>query len=169
MSEKSVAEKHPKSKALIRFSDCDPLGHLNNARYLDYFINAREDHLRHYFGLDIYKLSQTHGFAWVVTQNQIAYFKPANLNEEVVIESAVIGYDEYSVTAELKMWDEGHKKLKSILWTKFVSINLATKKKFPIPGDIIELIKNVIVDNIRIEKGFDHRVGEIYQLLKSGA
>ena len=31
---------------MTRFSDCDPFGHLNNARYIDYFINAREDHLR---------------------------------------------------------------------------------------------------------------------------
>ncbi len=29
------------SKVLIRFSDCDPFNHLNNARYIDYFINAQ--------------------------------------------------------------------------------------------------------------------------------
>jgi len=27
----------------VRFQDSDPFRHLNNARYLDYFVNARED------------------------------------------------------------------------------------------------------------------------------
>ena len=31
------------STAIIRFQDCDPYSHLNNGRYLDYFMNARED------------------------------------------------------------------------------------------------------------------------------
>jgi acyl-CoA thioester hydrolase len=34
-------EKVPESEALIRFPDCDPFNHLNNSRYIDYFINAR--------------------------------------------------------------------------------------------------------------------------------
>ena len=38
-------QKTWESKHLIRFPDCDPFNHLNNSRYLDYFINAREDHL----------------------------------------------------------------------------------------------------------------------------
>lgn len=36
--------KYPKeteTKAVIRFQDCDPLQHLNNAKYFDYFFNAR--------------------------------------------------------------------------------------------------------------------------------
>lgn len=33
------------SKVKIRFPDCDPFNHLNNSKYIDYFINAREDQL----------------------------------------------------------------------------------------------------------------------------
>ena len=29
----------------VRFQDCDPFGHLNNARYIDYFLNARQDQI----------------------------------------------------------------------------------------------------------------------------
>ncbi|MEM9981458.1 MAG: acyl-CoA thioesterase, partial [Bacteroidota bacterium] len=29
------------SKAIVRFQDCDPLRHLNNAKYFDYYFNAR--------------------------------------------------------------------------------------------------------------------------------
>ena len=41
------------SSHLIRFPDCDPFNHLNNARYLDYFINAREDQVWDAYGINI--------------------------------------------------------------------------------------------------------------------
>ena len=34
----------------IRFSDCDPIGHLNNVKYLEYMLNAREDHVEEFYG-----------------------------------------------------------------------------------------------------------------------
>ena len=37
----------------VRFSDCDPLRHLNNARYIDYMLNAREDHLKEHYQMDL--------------------------------------------------------------------------------------------------------------------
>ena len=36
------------SKSIIRFQDCDPLRHLNNAKYFDYFFNAREEQVLSY-------------------------------------------------------------------------------------------------------------------------
>ena len=41
------------SNMKIRFQDCDPFNHLNNAAYLNYFMNAREDHLIENYGIDI--------------------------------------------------------------------------------------------------------------------
>ena len=38
--------KRTTSHHRVRFADCDPMGHLYNARYLDYFMHAREDQLR---------------------------------------------------------------------------------------------------------------------------
>ena len=43
--------KNPNLDYKIRFNDGDLFGHLNNSRYLDYFINAREDHLKEYITL----------------------------------------------------------------------------------------------------------------------
>ena len=54
-------EKIFSSEALIRFSDCDPIGHLNNQRYMDYFLNAREDHLRQYLAFDMHKRKEKYG------------------------------------------------------------------------------------------------------------
>ena len=78
------------SKVLIRFPDCDPFNHLNNARYIDYFINAREDHIMMNMGLNIYQYAAEHGLGWVVAKNQIAYLKPAFLMETVVVDSTIL-------------------------------------------------------------------------------
>ena len=81
--------KEPQSIYTVRFSDCDLFGHLNNARYLDYFLNAREDHLKSYYQLDLatYYLK---GIGWLVGSHEINYLKPAKYNEEVTIKSSLI-------------------------------------------------------------------------------
>ena len=63
MNEETIV-KEPTSSVIIRFQDCDPFGHLNNARYLDYFINAREDHLAEYYDLDIYERQKQLNINW---------------------------------------------------------------------------------------------------------
>src|SRR5207237_1452464 len=90
------------SKSLIRFPDCDPFNHLNNSRYIDYFINAREDHLLVH-GFNLYKLALEKGLGWVVSLNQIAYLKPAYLNETVVIQSTLLHMKEKEVLIEMRM------------------------------------------------------------------
>jgi len=166
MEQMTIKDRHPSSKALIRFQDCDPFGHLNNARYLDYFINAREDHLRESYGIDIYKISRERGFGWVVVQNQIAYFKPALLMEQVEISSTVIHYDRYSILVELKMENTSKQELKSVLWTKFVSVDLKSAKRVEIPGDLFARLDEMYVDKVDVQSGFELRVGQLLGKLK---
>lgn len=44
-------EKEVSTTVKVRFSDCDPIGHLNNVKYLEYMFNAREDHVETFMGL----------------------------------------------------------------------------------------------------------------------
>ena len=73
-----------KSNTKIRFQDCDPFNHLNNAAYLNYFTNAREDQIKNYYDIDIYAMAKESGISWVVGSNQIAYISPALLMEDIV-------------------------------------------------------------------------------------
>ena len=66
------------SKAIIRFQDCDPYSHLNNGRYLDYFMNAREDMVWKAYDFNIYEYSRTTGLGWVVTQNCLSQASTAD-------------------------------------------------------------------------------------------
>lgn len=123
----SYAKELPKvleSTATVRFQDCDPFNHLNNARYLDYFLNAREDQLIQNYGFDVYGLAQTTGTSWVVGRSQIAYLKPAKLMEDVVIQSQLIAVGERDLHVEMRMLDKDKTHLKALLWTNFVHFRI---------------------------------------------
>src|ERR1700748_71138 len=90
---------------LIRFPDCDPFNHLNNSRYIDYFINAREDQLLKYYQFSPYDYARKKGISWVVTQNQIVYLKPATLMETVVVQSTILQLRQKDLLVEMRMWN----------------------------------------------------------------
>jgi len=116
------------NKVKVRFQDCDPFNHLNNSKYIDYFINAREDHLLENYNLDIYTMALKEGVSWVVASNQISYLRPALMMENVIIESQVISYTTKSLQVELRMYNEDKSELKSVMWSKFVHYNMKTQQ-----------------------------------------
>ncbi|MBV1888215.1 MAG: acyl-CoA thioesterase [Urechidicola sp.] len=116
------------NKVKVRFQDCDPFNHLNNSKYIDYFINAREDHLLENYNLDIYTMALTKGVSWVVASNQISYMRPAIMMENVIIESQVISYTTKSLKVELRMYNEDKTELKSVMWSKFAHFNMKTQR-----------------------------------------
>jgi YbgC/YbaW family acyl-CoA thioester hydrolase len=121
-------EKNPRSYYTIRFSDCDPFGHLNNARYIDYLLNAREDHLREHYDMDLKEL-HAKGMSWVVGSHEILYRRPAVYNEKVCISSSVINVTMESILVEMAMTDESGGQLKSICWTHFIPVNSKTGRR----------------------------------------
>lgn len=121
-------QQFPESKVKVRFVDCDPFNHLNNASYIDYLITAREDHLLDNYGFDIYQYAMQKGVSWVVAQNRIAYLLPANLSETVLIRSCMLKWGEKEILVEMQMWDEQGKSLKAVLWTTFVHYDLVKKR-----------------------------------------
>ena len=132
------------SAVKIRFQDCDPFNHLNNAAYLNYFVNAREDQVTEHYGIDIYKMARTIGKSWVVGSNQIAYINPAFLMEEVIIESQLLNFDTSSIQVELKMWNKDKSKIKAVMWSTFVHFNLLKQKRELHSEELMELFNSVL-------------------------
>lgn len=130
-TESLVLPKVLESTATVRFQDCDPFNHLNNARYLDYFINAREDQIQDHYDLHIYKIGAEQGVSWVVGRSQIAYLKPAKLMEQVLIQTQLIKFGERDITVEMRMLDRDKTHLKAFLWMNFVHFNLKTGRSEP--------------------------------------
>ena len=128
----------------IRFQDCDPFNHLNNARYIDYFLNAREDQLIEHYNLDVYEEAKKHGLSWVVRSNQISYLNPAMNMEEVLIESQLITYFRKHLVVELVMWNKDKTHIKAFAWISFVHFNISSKKAENHTQRFIELFEKIV-------------------------
>ncbi len=147
------------SKAKIRFQDCDPFNHLNNAAYINYMINAREDQIEKYYQLDIFKLAKTKGISWVVSTNQITYLKPALVMENVVIDSQLIHFTDNQLQVEIRMWNNDKTELKAVMWSVFVHFNLLQQKRWNHDEKLMELFKSVL-EPVSVNN-FENRISQI--------
>jgi len=137
--------KSPSSSTKVRFQDCDPFNHLNNSKYIDYFINAREDQVVEHYNLDIFAMAKTKGVAWVVASNQIAYISPAFTMETVVIQSHLFAFSEKSLSVEMSMWDQKQTKLKSLFWVKFIHFDIRNQTSLKHTAELMSLFEQVAV------------------------
>jgi YbgC/YbaW family acyl-CoA thioester hydrolase len=147
----------PKTFYTVRFSDCDPMGHLNNARYIDYMLNAREDHLKQFYQITLPEYHKQ-GIAWVVRRHDIQYVRPAFYSEVVCIESRLIELGESHVLVEMLMFDEKLTSLKAILWTNFTSIDVKTGRKKEHPATFMDFATTIKVDDVDIPAGVNERI-----------
>lgn len=150
---------------IVRFGDCDPYGHLNNARYLDYMINAREDHLREAYQVSIADFAKQ-GIGWVTTRNEIQYVRPAFYNERVCIESALLEANETEVLVEVVMYDESRQQLKALLWATLTHINIKTGRRETHGQEIFKFLIGVTDGHVDVAAGFKARLTELLTRLK---
>ncbi len=134
---------HPESRHRIRFKDCDPLGHLYNTRFLDYMLEAREDHIIEHYDLDLEKYATEQGLAWVVVNHEISYLKEAKRNEYVRIKSSMIQYTDKIIINEYQMWNDDCTQLKSLMWTTFLHIDLRLKKAIAHNDNVMLMLKDI--------------------------
>jgi len=157
--------KTPHSVYTVRFTDCDLFGHLNNARYIDYLLNAREDHLKTEYQLDLARFYQQ-GVSWLVAGHEISYIRPAAYNEQVVVKSALLQATPGSLLVEMMMLDEKHSQLKALLWTRFTHVNIRTGKKEDHTDDFMAFARAVEIDTVDVSKGFQHRLKTVIEEIK---
>lgn len=154
------------SQTRIRFDHCDPFGHLNNSAFLNYFQNEREDQVEEAYGLDIHAFFRKTGRAWVVGQNQIVYLNPAQVRELVVIQTSIRHFNETSLLVEHLMFDTEKKKLKSVLWTKFVYIDVRKNERANHEPELMELFNEVVVKE-ETPALFEARVKQLREQMKA--
>lgn len=161
-------EKTPSSIYKIRFSDCDLFGHLNNARYIDYFLNAREDHLKEAYDLELTNYHRQ-GLAWLVGSHEISYIKPAFYNENVIIQTSLLQVKDEFLLAEMQMMDEKQSHLKAHVWTKFIPVNVKTGKRENHPASFMEFARSIQHEGNIQTKSSSDRVKDLLACMKTGA
>lgn len=133
--------KETESRVVIRFQDCDPLQHLNNAKYFDYFFNAREDQVPKLYGVEMIDFIQKYKAAWVVYNHNISYVRPAKVGEWVRIRSRILWHNHNTVVVEYYMTDDTQKELKTLLWTTMRYVTVKEGKSTDHTGAVLEFLK----------------------------
>ncbi len=134
----------------VRFSDCDPFRHLNNARYIDYFLNAREDHLKNYYDMDLATFYKK-GLGWVVMQHEINYLRPAAFNEKICIRTGLLQTSSEHLLVEMTMLDENRSQLKALMHTTFIPISLSSGKREVHSNEFMEFISDKVLTDVNRE------------------
>lgn len=144
MFEYNPAKHYPQdteSRVVIRFQDCDPMQHLNNAKYFDYYFNAREDQVPKLYGLEIIDLIRKYESAWVVYNHNISYVKPAMVGEWVRIFSRIIWHNHNTIVVEYFMTDDSKTQLKNVLWSTMRYVTLKEGKSTDHTGAVADFLK----------------------------
>lgn len=170
MNEQPNRPTELESRNVILFNDCDPLGHLNNARYLHYFFNAREQQVGDAYDMHFSDVPAQFGKTWVVRNTRIAYLTPALLREEVLIRTRLIDVRKNGIVVEALMLDKDARRLKCLSWVEFACIDLKSGRPTAHPEVWQEL-----VDSVRYREytyapaDFDDRVLAVAREIKRAA
>ncbi|RSK37291.1 acyl-CoA thioesterase [Hymenobacter metallilatus] len=159
--------KTPETLHRIRFQDCDMLGHLNNARYLDYFLNAREEHTIRHYALNLGELARESKAAWVITKHCIAYLRPANHAEQVLIRTQLIHFDNSNLVVEMLMLSEDGLRLKAVLWSEMAFVKVPGGTRTEHSDELMDMLEQLDVEEVSYDPdGFDERVKRLRKELK---
>jgi|ERR1043165_2633752 acyl-CoA thioester hydrolase len=151
------------SQTQARFNDCDPFNHLNNSRYIDYIINAREDQLIQFYNFDVHKMAKETGLTWVVAQTQIAYLIPVAVMEVITIETRMLGFTPKGLLIEAIMWNKGKTKVKAVMWSKQAHYNLKERRIHEHSAELLELFNNMYLP-LPGNPTFEQRADELRRL-----
>lgn len=167
MTSDTTLVRTPETTQRIHFQDCDMLGHLNNARYLDYFLNAREEHTTRHYALNLGELARESQAGWVITKHHIAYLRPANHAEVVLIRSQLIHFDNSNLVVEMQMLSQDGARLKALLWSEMAFVNVRTATRLDHPDALMDMLDALDIEDVDYDPdGFDERVRRLRKQLK---
>ena len=151
-----IVSKSIHAQYIIRFSDCDPAGHLNNAKYIEYFLNAREDHVKQHYNLAMSEFYEG-DHAWVVASHRIQYAIPVEHGTEVLIHSAIVSCRKQGMVVEFWMTDLKGEKIYALMQTDFAYVDLQNLQKVDHEVSLLEKLKGTI-DEIDMDMSLQRRM-----------
>jgi len=122
----------------VRFRDCDPMGHANNAVYLTYLEQARFSHWRALWGFGTPQLPPGRPGV-ILARVECDYKRPAKYGDTLEIRLTIAELGRTSFHYEYEIVDaEG----RTVLTAKTVQVmyDYAAEKPVPIPDDIRALL-----------------------------
>jgi acyl-CoA thioester hydrolase len=114
----------------VRYGDLDPQGHLNNARYMTYFEQARVVYIQH-LGLWDAKSFQELGI--ILANAQVTYLSAVRMDQQVRVGVRVTRLGEKSFLMEYRLEDTPTQKELARGSTVLVAYDYQNSQPIPIP------------------------------------
>ena len=123
----------------VRFRDCDPMGHANNAVYLTYLEQARFSHWRALWGFGSRQTPPGRPGV-ILARVECDYRRPATYGETLEVRMTVAELGRTSFRYEYEIVDEEGR---TVLTAKTVQVmyDYTAAKPVPIPDDIRALLE----------------------------
>lgn len=122
----------------VRFRDCDPMGHVNNAVYLTYFEQARFAHWRSLWGRGLTEMpGDVPGV--ILARAEVDYKMPARYGETLEVRIGLAAIGRTSFTYEYEITDARGRLVASGRSVQ-VMFDYATNTPVPVPDDIRRML-----------------------------
>lgn len=112
------------------------MGHVNNARYLSYFEQARVAYYKKLKALDLRKMNAATAFAFIVGEIGIKFHAPAFIDERLVIAVRIAELRTKAFRMEYEIREKKSRRLIVTGSSVQVMYNYKKKKTFPIPPSL---------------------------------
>ena len=106
-------------------------------------IEAREDQIESNYNFSLADYATTKGRGWVVVSNQIAYLRQALVNDTVIITSKLRHLANTFIDVECLMFNVSKSHVKSVLWMRFLSIDLRSQKVVSHDEELMTFFKSL--------------------------
>jgi len=123
-------------KRQVAWSDLDPTGHVNNARYLDFLQEAIME-VYNTFNLDDHEDS---AIAWVIRKARIEHLRQARFGDILNITTYLSDVKHASATRHYTIRGEKNQEVVARANVLFASIDIATGRPTRIPQDTFEVL-----------------------------
>lgn len=119
----------------VRWNDCDPMGHANNAVYFTYFEQARVVLFREFFGIKKGKPVLAEHFPFIIAEISCKFLKPVYVDERLIVEARVTNVKNSSFVVEYDMTDKLNGEKTATGSSVLVWYDYKTGKPTPIPDE----------------------------------
>jgi acyl-CoA thioester hydrolase len=122
----------------VRFRDCDPRGHVNNAVYFTYFEECRLALWRHLTGAD-----GMPGFGTILARAECDFRAPAFVNDLLDVRVKVGEIGRSSITLVYEIMNVKTRQVLASSKAVLVTFDYQAQKPVPVPDEVRQLIERL--------------------------
>ncbi|MBI2082254.1 MAG: acyl-CoA thioesterase [Deltaproteobacteria bacterium] len=131
------------TEVTIFFSDCDPMGHCNNARFFSFMEHARVQYYKKLKALDLRTMNAQTAFGFIVAEATCSFKSPATIDETLVVGARIAEIGNKSFQFEYEIREKKTGRLVATARTVQVMFNYKKQKSFPVPLLLLKKIENL--------------------------